>query len=157
MFSLFQTLGILLDCHDFAEVIKSWFITASSLMTPRCILSGSMDLSVSRFLRWPWIWSVPMIEWVSAFVFRVLGDVGNSAGRENLRKNVAEHIRLLHVSCHQILCLIFQGGTVSFVFLSQVTYLSGFWHMSSRHWMSWSGAMFFTLSSWFQTWSHWNA
>lgn len=70
---------------------------------------------------------------VPAFIFRALRDVGSSACKENLRKNVAEYIRLLHISCHQMPHLIYQGGTVSFVFLPQVTYLSGFSHISFWH------------------------
>lgn len=139
MFPLFQTLGILLDCHDFSEVIESSLYLpvpsgpwdASCQVPQTCLCSGSSDgLESDLLLQWVGLHSP-----VSVLIFRGLRDVGNSVGRENLRKNVAEFIRppLLHVSCHQIPCLIYQRGTGFFVFLSRVTCLSGFWHISSWH------------------------
>lgn len=99
MFPLFQTLGILLDCHDFSEVIESslylpvpsgpWDESCQVPQTSLC--SGSSDSRESDLLlQWVGLHSP-----VSALIFRGLRDVGNSVGRENLRKNVAEFIRPL--------------------------------------------------------------
>lgn len=99
MFPLFQTLGILLDCHDFSEVIESSLYLplpsgpwdASCQVPQTCLCSGSSDgLESDLLLQWVGLHSP-----VSALIFRGLRDVGNSVGRENLRKNVAEFIRPL--------------------------------------------------------------
>lgn len=82
MFLLFQTLGILLDCHDFSEVRESCLHLPSGLWDASCqvpwtcLCSGSSDGLESSLL----------LQWSPCLYIRGLRYVENSVGRENLKK-----------------------------------------------------------------------